>query len=1035
MVSGGISTQELIKQFSLLRRPYVAVADALERARNKLLEAQPTIKEVEPFDFTLYEPEHGPARNRVMLNEPDHELVPCWRFFLSYSADKFERILKDENRKRLKEALDTVFSYTKEEEIDKFYKAVLKQSETTENNLAFLAGVYHFSFSVKSPKEFFNPGIVHKVYTSRNRDPKVPLIARRFLKKHADKLQSLEINGEDFSQLPTKEAEDYFDKRSPFYQGWIESIQGPPSTEGRFDSYFPVYDGDEPGVGVLRGYLGVYCPKEATRAAILTDLFAQIGSVQRTINRAYLIGTHNMILDAFGYEPGKADPVIYVQEQLYHLHRWKQISVSPGRGDTIWTVQDNKLKISFARLLSEGTDDENSDLLFLHGNKSLVLTFPDDISAVDVNAKDNPYVHKRVEEVVGLFRALMAKRRILQAARKAAISQVMARNMSHNIGSHVLADLSTRQRLQEIVSRYYRGDDKHDLFDVNGRDTSSPDVALAAFFQYLKSRMDFLADLATSMPVVENQKFLEKDVIEPFNSNKLLSEKIPGLDTFRYTVVSYKQFDLAKPEQGQLTDTADTGIAFPNDILGAHALYVIIENFVRNCAKYEGTTTMVTIGLLPKDYDDDLVRIELFSSCQKDSTAIQKVIEERNKDIEASILEDGRLRRGAWGILEMKIAASYLRKIPIEGLDSTQEPPLLKAINFQQKNILGYQFYLRKPKELLVVHPDNFDSSLPQRAGIDYVPHSKLGASNVAFTHRLMLLIDATEPVHCTLSMQRNRFPLRDIAVKHDDSIVSLLKQEQEKTPVIAASVWQKWSEKVRGDKEIVCEKWDTQNAVVKKEELFKVPKNGSGQVFRAVFHLHCRQFKPNGLDYYETYRSSTNISRVLDRRVRDASLDHELVEAVLTKIAIVDERIQGFVLKEENKFLGEKLLVGLDKIGIRLPTKEEADLNAPNFDDQLKVSAVNWMSSRASEVHFVVVHLTILEKIYGTGAAKIAGILSELKESTARLIVISGRGRKPEDIPDEMLFLPYSTVSQFVIENRSKYHLTQLLYAARSRK
>jgi hypothetical protein len=116
--------------------------------------------------------------------------------------------------------------------------------------------------------------------------------------------------------------------------------------------------------------------------------------------------------------------------------------------------------------------------------------------------------------------ALVYKDEILKNSRKAAVAVVMSRNMSHNIGSHILARLSDRQDLDPI--------DKGQLAILNS---------------YLRTRMDFLADISTgasasTMPlriyldVIANYKPHVRDT-DVFKGQKVILDRISGIDKLK----------------------------------------------------------------------------------------------------------------------------------------------------------------------------------------------------------------------------------------------------------------------------------------------------------------------------------------------------------------------------------------------------------------------------------------------------------------------------------------------------------------------
>ena len=143
--------------------------------------------------------------------------------------------------------------------------------------------------------------------------------------------------------------------------------------------------------------------------------------------------------------------------------------------------------------------------------------------------KKNDIYDALIKEQINFISSLIQENKTLIHATRAAISQVMARNMSHNHGSHVLAKLTTSAALSDEIilkrtkyspicrfARKDKGDTKEEL--------------LAQFLLYQKQRMDFLADIATNTPTLENTKFLLKDILAGLDRNKILLEHISGTD-------------------------------------------------------------------------------------------------------------------------------------------------------------------------------------------------------------------------------------------------------------------------------------------------------------------------------------------------------------------------------------------------------------------------------------------------------------------------------------------------------------------------
>lgn len=157
--------------------------------------------------------------------------------------------------------------------------------------------------------------------------------------------------------------------------------------------------------------------------------------------------------------------------------------------------------------------------------------------------------------------------RITQLATKAAISQVMARNMSHNIGSHVLTKFKLPDQILSNHSVFSYSDGLNDSYEEpnsrheSGTEADSDDEALkddtvlapevqydssfhrnlnsddelknenqiAYFNEYLKNRMDLLADIATADPVMESPMFLYSEVFKGIDRNRILLNRISGI--------------------------------------------------------------------------------------------------------------------------------------------------------------------------------------------------------------------------------------------------------------------------------------------------------------------------------------------------------------------------------------------------------------------------------------------------------------------------------------------------------------------------
>jgi hypothetical protein len=165
--------------------------------------------------------------------------------------------------------------------------------------------------------------------------------------------------------------------------------------------------------------------------------------------------------------------------------------------------------------------------------------------------------------------------------------------------------------------------------------------------------------------------------------------------------------------------------------------------------------------------------------------------------------------------------------------------------------------------------------------------------------------------------------------------------------------------------------------------------------------------------------------------------LKAELLEAAITNIIIVDERIQRDVLQKTYQAGKEDLFLNLQLMNIIVPDPRQ---KAPNLygpiDDQ---ALARWLRRilTSQKVDFLVIHLGILEAWVGPDMKKITPWLKKhIAEVDPRteIVFISGRG-KPMGLPREVSFQPYNSISKYTIEGQpSKYHLTKILFSSRTR-
>jgi len=345
----------------------------------------------------------------------------------------------------------------------------------------------------------------------------------------------------------------------------------------------------------------------------------------------------------------------------------------------------------------------------------------------------------------------LVRREMEKHGTKAAMTAIMARNISHNIGSHVISYWNTelQERLKSTESTSGKNYLKEEKFIKTSKE----------LFQYIQHRQDFVAELATSIPCSEMSLDLREDIFDPFispNEDKYGDAKDSNGNKCISAMLGYiaKSENINMHEEIKL-DTeglTNTRVSIPNGFVGVHAVYSILENFIRNSAKHfkgpiKNNEKMVRIDVkeidksrpnnsiseeLIRKWKDDYLAVTLWDwrdgSCKEKTIGSHKRFLPGGEDCDFSD-SDGSLKSGGWGIKEMLTSANFLRKKTPEDLykyinnpdESKKEPPLLEAIcdnhincennkdcsrlasDEEYKGKFGIRFYLRKTKDLAVV--------------------------------------------------------------------------------------------------------------------------------------------------------------------------------------------------------------------------------------------------------------------------------------------------------------------------------------------
>lgn len=719
-------------------------------------------------------------------------------------------------------------------------------------------------------------------------------------------------------------------------------------------------------------------------------------------------------------------------------------------------------------------------------------------------------------------------------ATRAAIAQVMARNLSHNVGSHVLTRLANIAAIESVLqpgrtsvstTGQYQG------FLSNNECESEPERLLTTFNSYLKSRMDFLADITTGVPTIENSKWLFRELLAGIDGNRLLLNRISGISHFPYRLtarnyVSRSEDDpviqeILEGEQYKVHN--DILVSIPNDVLGCHAFYVILENIIRNSAKHGSNEiggperkndNPLKIIIDVQDcteaegkefyevtiYDDEPIsgsasinledheerkKYKPFSS-QEDGNLqvsyLEKLVFDQNRRLNKSVLRsDGALRKGAWGLIEMDASAAYLRKIPIESIDeeafsinldqsleakhsrfpkeehSARELNILKAVAIQGK-YLGYRLFLYKPRDILIIDDDNIFDSVGEgqraellRAGI--LLATKGAQVNSAFSydaekiynHKLVVIFsdkpDKIIAKNSTGLSPRILGMNRADASKH--SVYGLLADDIQ---LFKEAIWKLY---VKGAGYELYYRYTGFRTFPSDNTIKEVLRNPDSEKI-SVYCDHALNYETaattiKGRKYTNEFKE-IRYSGVEGFLPTDSIGYIQHVESIHNRIVVIDERIQEYAMRGEYRSSGKVIRVGdiYDSTNIHVPS--ECNLGSRDFHAQYgKILEVFRQNAGAC---FFIVHLGIVEKLIDSHNKRSHISRTYNKDSDIRiyledvichpnkidynrLILISGRGI-PHNLPVCTRYLNYSIISQYMIDLRFKYLLSEAVFSSR---
>ncbi|NVO03154.1 MAG: hypothetical protein HXX09_10695 [Bacteroidetes bacterium] len=589
-------------------------------------------------------------------------------------------------------------------------------------------------------------------------------------------------------------------------------------------------------------------------------------------------------------------------------------------------------------------------------------------------------------------------------ASRSAISQLYARTDAHDLG-HVMDAFKSVKDLtsDETVGQYryhkkenalLNNTDKNGLLDLEAELTFKysennesvkgilPEPTLifprliGYFNQFLKSRMDFRADVATTDPNSLTTLDFYTDIFLPFNNNLIFNNRISGISDKKL----FFKFKIVNKETLEENEDVRISMAIPNDVLGCQAMYVVWSNIIRNAVKHSnGADKRIidsklqgqeqknkdlefTIEIQEYFLNEEFYEINIFSNdyieekfSSTGKSNIKEFVSARNRSFHDSILnkDTKRLRESSLGSIEMDTCSAYLRKMPVTEVENTifdlfnKEGDFIGETPYSSNNIivpkiiyahahrenmnsnkysLGYKFYLLKPKEVLIVcdKPEEKEKVLIEsiekkelnKYGIHFVTIDDL--EDNTYNHKFLVCIGA----ECYKNLNKN-IASNDKKILPSSIPKRIIQLEEDfKTNSIKEfkkECWEIWIEKF-------------QKGISFSHSAFKFEyntKTSNNEKLNVIIHGHAEGLEISNLFEENSYHDMIcghhwSKTKILDEYVNINCSSSKLpyIESIFSNAIIIDERIQKNIVLQEKNYGGKiPFALYFDNIGIYIPS------------------------------------------------------------------------------------------------------------------
>ncbi|MCR4717424.1 MAG: hypothetical protein K5656_09600 [Lachnospiraceae bacterium] len=728
------------------------------------------------------------------------------------------------------------------------------------------------------------------------------------------------------------------------------------------------------------------------------------------------------------------------------------------------------------------------------------------------------------------------KQNIKKESIKSAISAIMSRNMSHNLGSHYM--YYTKAHLEALADK---------------SDGIAPDIRGAAkVLGYIQGRMDYLATIISNdrfpygavnfksqifdeltiddfshrhFPNDENKRttnFLLTNLIqsENFTRSDVRSDErdVESGKLYLYVKFSsdgekYRDFTgtwhsntinwirkenqnctgairTMDDEQDVKTELSLLNIALPGGSMSCHAFFNLVENFIRNSAKYlkddipNEWGLVCTIAIKPNNKNSNLIDLIIYDNKGNGNTSLYDELINKLKTLNI-IDKDNQISKENKGFKEMLFSSVWMNAYTFEGKtcgDIIADINQAEVGENKLELIKKYGFSLVKvhtgESGRITVYDETMDCKVKCNLGIKI----KLPVFKQSQTFNLSG--DETTDVNAMLNM------MSDVVLVNEDFKQSDFREVFTRPLVVpegkSLTILEQYKEAIKKrfpqieDYYITFDDEETEIEEDKKieEESNSIDINIESRDDQENNDKYCIYFKrhadTSGKDpsFFRKYAYADTISGgnftitlselyqnsigAVDEHNKTADIDEifalKIKESALTRITIIDERLFNSAKRSDYPWLSLK--------NIRVLNIKDCD-EVPQSDN-LSLSPIfegNSFMDNSDKTHFLSIHLGLLEKILKDSKYVNAVISRYLKDSAneytlsekrvkafmdllnkqfgyvgtdnaTHFAIHSGRGNYSHELDVSLMKYPFITLSALEsVYNNSKYLLAQLFY------